>query len=67
MMTETLSFDIGMVESRARVRPDFAVNAVVIELLDYDYELVMSPPSAVDVLLRMIAALEALNGLEDTD
>jgi hypothetical protein len=66
MMTETLSFDIGMVESRARVRPDFAVNAVVIELLDYDYELVMSPPSAVDVLLRMIAALEALSA-EDTD
>jgi hypothetical protein len=59
-------FDLGMVEGRCRVRPDLDLHAVVLEVVDHECELVLSPPSAVDVLLRIIAALDQLNIAEET-
>ena len=53
-----------MREVRAWVRADFEHNAVVVEMLDGDAELILSPEATVDLLLKMAGALDRLHRAE---
>jgi hypothetical protein len=54
-------FDLGMVEDRIAVRPNPDLGAVEIWVLDADVALLLSPTSAVDVVMKVVAALIRLN------
>jgi hypothetical protein len=53
-----------MREARAWVRADFEHNAVVVETLDGEAELILSPEATVDLLLKMAGALDRLHRAE---
>jgi hypothetical protein len=56
-----------MREAWAWVRADFEYNAVVVETLDGEAELILSPEATVDLLLKMAGALDRLHRAEQAD
>jgi hypothetical protein len=50
-----------MVAADPRVRPDAQLETVVLHVVDEDLELVLSMGSAVDLVLRLIGAVDRLS------
>jgi hypothetical protein len=58
----------GMREARTRVRADCELNAVVVvETLDGEVEMILPPEACIDLLLKMVGALDQLQRDETAD